>query len=328
MLPPAAWRLDNDPDIRDGETRIEVDLLALDAAFARRLRDTHADDPMLARATLLETVAERGKLHDPVTGAGGTVVGRIGQRRIALPSALSAVPLWLTDISGWDGVSAIVPARGYAIAFARTPTATVPDDLPVRTTLAALDVAAVPSLVRRHVRRGARVAVLDGASIAGAFACVAAREAGASAVVTTVTTLDGARAVEHVGAARPVVADVRSAVAASRSLRNALTGAADLTVSCVDITGAEGTALLTTADDGIALFTSRATSFADLVTEAGRLSSRCTILAGGGHEPGETDHALDLVRTWPALSSSIDARAASTSSTATSRVGGRGERGP
>lgn len=301
VTPQAAWRLDNRPDLWPGERRVDVELVALDPVWMRRLRDACEGDGPAMRRSLLETLAERGKLHDPVTGAGGTLVGRLGGVLVALPSGLSTVPLWLTGVAGWDGRTPTVPADGYAVVFPRTPLVPLPDDLDVRVALAALDAAPAVGLVLRTVTAGAHVAVLGGATTAGALASVAAREGGADRVAATVSTLEEARLVERVGAADPVVADVGDPLRTATALRARLDGPAAVTAVCGDAPGAEGAALLTTAQDGVAVFTTLATSFPDLVTEARRLHHSGTLLVGGGHAPGEADHALDLVRTWPAL---------------------------
>lgn len=312
-LPQAAFRLDPSPVVQRNEMGIHVDLLNLDAASYRQLRDTHGGTAERLRAALLEIVAERGKLQNPVTGSGGMLVGRVGDvgpdhpgrvargTRVATLVSLTLTPLWLEDISGWDGTSEVVPARGHAIVFARSPFAVVPDDLDLRVGLSVLDVAGAPALLARHVRPGSRVAVIGGSGKSGSLACIAAREAGASQVVAVVPSLRDVRLVEHVGAARPVIADATDPVACSAALSVALSGPADLTAVCVDVPGAEGAALLSTADAGTVVFFSMATSFARAALGAEGLGADLTLLIGNGYIPGHAEHALGLVRRHAAL---------------------------
>jgi L-erythro-3,5-diaminohexanoate dehydrogenase len=314
-------RLDPSPTVWANELGVHVELLSLDAASFRQLRETYPGEPGPLRAALLEICAERGKVVNPVTGSGGMLVGRVSEvgpdhpcaaapgTRVATLVSLTLTPLWLEDISGWDGASEIVPARGHAIVFARSPFAVVPDDLELRTVLSVLDVAGAPALLDRHVRSGMRVAVIGGSGKSGSLACVAAREAGASEVAALVPTLADVRLVESVGAARPVVGDATDPVRASQAIVNALGGPADLTAVCVDVADAEGAALLSTDDGGTVIFFSMATSFTRAALGAEGLGADLTLLIGNGYVPGHAERALSLVRDHAPLRALFDWRA-------------------
>jgi L-erythro-3,5-diaminohexanoate dehydrogenase len=75
VLPQAAERLDASPDIGPDEVRVRVERLNLDAASYRQLSVAHGGDGDAIRAAVLSTVAERGKMQNPVTGSGGMLVG-------------------------------------------------------------------------------------------------------------------------------------------------------------------------------------------------------------------------------------------------------------
>jgi len=77
VLPQAAQRLDTDPAIRDDEVRLRVQRLNLDAASFRQLETKHGGDGDAVRAEVLEIVRSRGKMHNPVTGSGGMLVGTV-----------------------------------------------------------------------------------------------------------------------------------------------------------------------------------------------------------------------------------------------------------
>ena len=168
VLPQAAWRLDPSPAIWPDETRVRVDRLNLDAASFRQLREAAGGDPAAIRAAVLEIIASRGKMHNPVTGSGGMLTGVVeetGPRsplglrpgdRIATLVSLSLTPLALTGgLAGWDGRSEQVPCDGHAILFGRSMAAVLPDDLPVPLALAVLDVCGAPALTRRVVAAAA-----------------------------------------------------------------------------------------------------------------------------------------------------------------------------
>jgi len=90
-LPQAASRLDVSPQIWSDEVRIDVETLNLDAASYRQLAEVHrtADgrvDGGALRAAVLDIVATRGKMQNPVTGSGGMLIGTVAE---ALDRALA-----------------------------------------------------------------------------------------------------------------------------------------------------------------------------------------------------------------------------------------------
>src|SRR5690349_23979567 len=66
VLPQAAWRLDSDPAIWPDEVRIRVDRLNLDAASYRQLRESTGGSAGAMRGAVLQIVADRGKMQNPV----------------------------------------------------------------------------------------------------------------------------------------------------------------------------------------------------------------------------------------------------------------------
>ncbi|PZF82052.1 zinc-binding alcohol dehydrogenase, partial [Micromonospora endophytica] len=166
VLPQAAWRLDPRPEIAPNEVRIRVERLNLDAASFRQLWEKHDGDGDAVRAEVLEIVATRGKMQNPVTGSGGMLIGTVeeaGRRsplgfkpgeRVATLVSLTLTPLVITDgLSGWDGRSEQVPCDGWAILFARSIAAVLPEDLDPQLSLAVLDVCGAPALTGRVVSR-------------------------------------------------------------------------------------------------------------------------------------------------------------------------------
>ena len=78
VLPQAAQRLDTDPAIRDDEVRVRVERLNLDAASFRQLAEKHhGDGDGRPRRGAGDRRARRGKMHNPVTGSGGMLVGTV-----------------------------------------------------------------------------------------------------------------------------------------------------------------------------------------------------------------------------------------------------------
>ena len=322
VLPQAAWRLDASPVIAPDEVLVRVDRLNLDAASYRQLRDTYAGDPDKIRAAVLEIIATRGKMQNPVTGSGGMLTGTVEQagpdsplglapgQRIATLVSLTLTPLVITDsLRRWDGQSEQVPCAGHAVLFGRSIAAVLPDDLPVPLSLAVMDVCGAPALTERVIKPGATALVIGAAGKSGSLSAAAARRAGAARVIGVVPTEAEAALLRDADGLvdEIVVADARDPVGLAARTR-AAGGPADVTVVCVDVAGCEGGAILSTAQGGTVIFFSMATSFSAAALGAEGLAADVTMLVGNGYVPGHAELALGLIRTNPALRALFERR--------------------
>jgi len=335
VLPQAAQRLDADPAIRADEVRITVERLNLDAASFRQLSDTHGGDGEAVRRAVLEIIETRGKMHNPVTGSGGMLIGTVAEAgpdsplgltpgdRVATLVSLTLTPLAVTDgLSRWDGRSEQVPCTGHAILFARSIAAVLPDDLDPDVALAVFDVCGAPALTDRVVRGHAQgrgrptVAVLGGAGKSGSLALAAARRAGAARTLGVVPTPAEEKLLVDAGSAGGgmadvvAVADARDPVATAAAVTGALGGPADVTVVCVDVPGCEHGAILSTAPGGTVIFFSMATSFPAAALGAEGLAADVTMLIGNGYVPGHAAAALSVFRAEPGVRALFRARLA------------------
>ena len=323
VLPQAAWRLDADPAIAPDEVRVAVERLNLDAASFRQLADKHGGDGDAVRAEVLGIIETRGKMHNPVTGSGGMLIGtveEVGPRstlglrvgdRVATLVSLTLTPLRITDgLARWDGRGEQVPAHGHAILHGRSIAARLPDDLAPELALAVFDVCGAPALTDRVVRAaatrpsfasGVTVAVLGGAGKSGSLALVAARRVGARTVGIVRDEEEAARLREAGIADAVAVADARDAVTVASAVSAALGQPASVTVVCVDVPGCEHGAILATAPGGTVVFFSMATSFAAAALGAEGLAADVTMLIGNGYAPGHAELALALVREEPGV---------------------------
>ena len=323
VLPQAAWRLDTDPVLRDDEVRVRVERLNLDAASFRQLEGKHGGDGDAVRREVLEIVRTRGKMHNPVTGSGGMLVGTVEEvgessplglapgMRIATLVSLTLTPLLIEDdLADWDGRSEQVPTDGHAILFGRSIAAELPEDLPTALALAVMDVCGAPALVQRHVQRYDEpvVAVVGGAGKSGSLCLAAARRAGARHTIAVVPHQAEADLLTPTGLANHVlVCDARDPVA----LRDAIAlagGPVDLSVVCVDVPGCEGGAILSTAAGGTVIFFSMATSFSAAALGAEGLAADVTMIVGNGYVPGHADLALEIIRADPGVRALFERR--------------------
>ena len=331
VLPQAAWKLDPSPALVDGELRVRVQRLNLDAASFRQLSDKHVGDGEAVRAEVLDIVRTRGKMQNPVTGSGGMLVGvveeigpnshhhelEVGDAVTTLVS-LTLTPLQIDDeLRDWDGLSEQVPCDGHAILFDRTIVAKVPDDLNGTLAMAVMDVCGAPALTARVVRRyveaghAPTVAVIGGAGKSGSLSLAAARRARAKRTVGIVPVVREAEALRRAGLADIVaLADARDPVGLSDAIHNALGEPADIVVVCVDVPGCEHGAILSCGDGGTIIFFSMATSFATAALGAEGLAADVTMLIGNGFTPGHADLAFDLLRTEPGIATLFSERLA------------------
>lgn len=335
VLPQAAQRLDTRRDLWPDEVRIRVEKLNLDAASYRQLEGTHtaADgsvDGAAVRRAVLDIVAGRGKMQNPVTGSGGMLIGTVEEvgpasplglavgDRVATLVSLTLTPLVIEDgLEQWDGMGEQVPCDGYAVLFGRSIAAVLPDDLDPDLALSVMDVCGAPALTARVVSRYAAehpgdvtVAVVGGAGKSGSLSLAAARAAGATRTIGVVPHGDEATLLTDAGLADAVVvADARDPIALRDAVLDA-GGPADLTVVCVDVPGCEGGAILATAEGGTVIFFSMATSFAGAALGAEGLAADVTMLVGNGYVPGHAAYALDLLRTTPGVRSLFERRLA------------------
>jgi L-erythro-3,5-diaminohexanoate dehydrogenase len=323
VLPQRADVLDPSLPLGDDEVAIAVDALNVDAASFRQLEAASGNDPARIAEEIARIVRARGKLHNPATGSGGMLIGRVravGARhpaagalrpgeRIATLVSLTLTPLRLDRIRAVRPDVERVECEGEAILFATGPWARLPDDLPETLALAALDVAGAPALVARHARPGQRVLVL-GAGKSGALVCAQAKEtlAGRGEVVAADVSDAALAAVAGTGACdRALRVDATDAVATLAAVM-AAGGPFDLVVSCASVPGAETAALLSVRDGGTVLFFSMATSFTAAALGAEGVGKDALLVVGNGYVPGHAELTLGLLRRNPRLRALFEAR--------------------
>ena len=99
-LPQAARRLNNDFDsVYDDELLLEVERLNIDSASFVQM-EGQGD----VAAQILETVRTRGKQHNPVTGSGGMLLGRVAR----VGAALAELKSPLATLHKGDRVATLV----------------------------------------------------------------------------------------------------------------------------------------------------------------------------------------------------------------------------
>lgn len=321
-MPQAAERLNPSLLLADDELEIDVDHLNVDSASFEQIKQEANALPSLIAARIRDIVADRGKLHNPVTGSGGMLVGRVRRvgahhpsagtlrpgDRIATLVSLTLTPLEIQSIQGVHLQSERVDVTGRAILFASGIFAKLPDDFSDQVSLAILDVCGAPAWVSRLTRPGDRVLVI-GAGKSGALACAAAKKSGARVFALDLREDAPRRLVDGGLADVALAADATRPVEVLRVISDETDGRlCDLVVSCASVGGTEMSSILSTRTGGRILFFSMATSFTAAALGAEGCGRDVTMYVGNGYAEGHAEAALGLVRESTALRRFFEAR--------------------
>lgn len=314
VLPQPAWRLDSGLPIACNEVLIDVSHLNVDAASFTQLEREAGGDARRVGELIEGIVAQRGKLHNPVTGSGGMLIGTVRELgsglagvsplrpgdRIATLVSLSLTPLHIDRIVAVHPQRDQVEIEGYAVLFETGLYAVLPDDLPQAVALAILDVAGAPAQTARLVKPGDTVVVIGGGGKSGALCLYEARKrAGAQGCVIGVSPVEAEcqRMREWGWADRTLQVDATDALAMLDAVSGATGGRlADVTINCVNVEHTEMGSILVTRQGGRIYFFSMATRFTAAALGAEGVGKDVEMLIGNGYARGHAEHALGLLR--------------------------------
>ncbi|MHB1420368.1 MAG: L-erythro-3,5-diaminohexanoate dehydrogenase [Bacillota bacterium] len=313
ILPQAAWRLDNRMIIYDNEILINVSMLNIDAASFTQIKQSTGNDAEKTKEYILRIVQERGKLHNPVTGSGGMLVGTIAAvgsaikanklhpgDRVATLVSLTLTPLWIKEIMKIHLERDQVEVDGKAVLFESGIYAKLPPDIPEAVALAVLDVAGAPAQTARLVQPGNTVVIVGGGGKSGVLCTYVARKQ--SGRLGTIIGIGSGKhscaLMRKLGWTDHVIrANATDGVAVMQAVARATNGKmADVTINCVNIPGTEMASILSTRDGGIVYFFSMATSFTAAALGAEGVGKDVTMIIGNGYATGHAEMALQLLR--------------------------------
>ncbi|WP_234410377.1 zinc-binding dehydrogenase [Caldalkalibacillus mannanilyticus] len=277
-LPQPAWRLDASSFLYDNELLIEVDVLNIDSASFLQLKEEAKGEVEALQKSILSIVEERGKLHNPVTGSGGMLIGRVKEiganygssevqvgDRIATLVSLTLTPLSIQKIHHIDLNTGQIKITGEAILFQSGIYALLPGDLPEALSLAVLDVCGAPAQVDQLVQEGDTVLILGAGGKSGLLSTYQAKKrAGSKGKVIAMEYGEaGIQLLEQLQLADHVIqGNARDAVKTLEQVEQVTAGAlADVVINCVNVPQTEMSSILCTKERGITYFFSMATSF-------------------------------------------------------------------
>jgi len=319
LLPQPAWKIDNTMEIYDNEILIDVEVLNIDSASFTQIEEEAGGDEDRIAGIMTGIVKERGKHHNPTTGSGGMLTGRVekigtaleGKRdlqvgqRIASLVSLSLTPLRIDKIKKIHKEIDQVEIEGKAVLFESGIYSVLPDDLPQTLSLAVLDVAGAAAQTAKLVKPGDRVVIIGAGGKSGLL-CLheAKKRAGITGQVIGIAPREASKKrAESTGLCDTVLmADASDALDVMQKVEEATGGAlADVTINCVNIPNTELSSILATRDGGLVYYFSMATSFTAAALGAEGVGKDVTMIVGNGYTRDHAAISLNIMRESPVL---------------------------
>ncbi len=314
VLPQGAWKIDNAMAIFDNEILIDVSALNIDAASFTQIKNEAQGDLAQIERSVLGIVQQRGKMHNPVTGSGGMLIGAVREigpalagkidlkvgDKIATLVSLSLTPLRIDEVVRLHLQQDQIEIVGQAILFETGLYAKLPEDIPEKLALAVLDVAGAPAQTARLVQAGDTVVVIGGGGKSGTLCLYEARKrAGPTGCIIGVSPFEkDCQRMQALGwADHALQVDATDALGLMQAVSGVTQGRlADVVINCVNIPNTEMGSILATREHGKIYFFSMATSFTAAALGAEGAAKDVEMIVGNGYAVGHAQHALDLLR--------------------------------
>ncbi|WGS65331.1 L-erythro-3,5-diaminohexanoate dehydrogenase [Marinitoga aeolica] len=313
LLPQAAKKIDNTMEIYSNELLIDVITLNIDSASFTQIKEACNKDVKKMEKMILDIVNERGKMQNPVTGSGGMLIGTVKEigpdfpdktlkvgDKIATLVSLSLTPLKIEKIKKINIENDQVDIDGQAILFETGIYAKLPEDIPEKLALAALDVAGAPAQVNKLVKEGDTVCIIGGGGKSGVLCSYQAmKNAGDKGKVIVVEySEENAKRIKDMKLAHEViVADATKPVDIYHKVLEVTNGKyCDVTINNVNVPDTEMSSILITKDEGTVYFFSMATSFTKAALGAEGVGKDINMMIGNGYTKGHADLTLQILR--------------------------------
>ena len=314
LLPQAADKIDNTPEIWSNEILIDVIALQPTATAMHSIKEKCGTDLEAIKAEIMAIVEDRGKFQDPVTKSGGMLIGTVKEigedmknqvgdlkvgDKIATLVSLSLTPLKIYEIEEINLDTEQVFCKADAVLFESGIYTKIPEDLGQELSLAVMDIAGAPAQVAMNAKPGDTVVIM-GAGKAGLLCLAAAKERVApnGKVVCMEYMESQCELVKELGLADVVLqVNGQKPLETYQKYMKALDGElADFTVSTVNVPNTELSTILVTKDTGEIYFFSMSTDFVKASLGAEGAKKYVKMVLGAGYYPGHADITFDLVR--------------------------------
>ena len=325
-LPKMAWKLDTLLPIRDNELLIDVETVNLNAAsFAQMVTEMKANQEQIVQK-VWSIVATRGKMQNPITGSGGTLMGKVRQigkdhpakghlvegDEICTLVSLTLTPLHIERINSLDIYSGQMDIDGYAILFESGLYTKVPPTIPKKLFLSIFGEAGSTYQSFLLCASGFNVVVVGAVEKIGILSLFAIRSklGKTGKLVALVFDQRDAERLRRLGIVDEAIAvDLTDILAASQYVEKKLNGKlADLTVDCMSIPGSEMFSILITKDEGTVYFANPATRFTEAGLGAEGIGKATNLIFYRGYLKGHVEFCIKLVEENPTLAQYLEER--------------------
>ena len=319
VLPQPADKINNNcSHVWDNEILIDVQYLNIDSASFTQIKAEQGDDERII-SRIKEIVHSRGKMHNPVTGSGGMLIGTVeyigeklqstcplvpGDKVVSLVS-LSLTPLQIDKIIALNRKTDQVQISGKAILFANSLYARLPEDMSETLALAVLDVCGAPAQTARLVQAGDTVIIVGAGGKSGVLcAWEAQRRAGVNGKVIGIAHSDkGAADLKKLNLCdKVIVLDAQDAIGCYTAIHAQTDGSlADIVINCVNVPDTELSSIMMCRERGTVYFFSMATSFTKAALGAEGIGKDVEMIIGNGYTRGHAETALNILRESEAI---------------------------
>ena len=312
VLPQAATQIDNNMEIHSNEILIDVQSLNIDSASFTQIKNEVGADADKIAARIMEIVADKGKMQNPVTGSGGMLIGSIAKigtdletdlkvgDKIATLVSLSLTPLKIENVTAVHMETDRVDIKGQAILFETGLYAKLPADMTEELALAALDVAGAPAQTAKLAKPGDSVLILGGAGKSGMMCCYEAKKRvgpTGKVVAAVINEEEKEKLVSSDLCHQVIIADATKPIEVlEKSLAANGNNEYDLAINVVNVPNTEMSTILPVRDAGIAYFFSMATSFTQAALGAEGVGKDVTMIVGNGYTKGHAEITLEALR--------------------------------
>ena len=319
-FPILAWKLDTSLPIRDDEILIKVRLINVNAASFNQIAGGDNADPIEIAKKISSIVALRGKLHNPITGTGGTMMGEVlevginhpeygkvrkGDRICTLMST-SMSPLVLDRITGINMNTRQIEVEGYAILFRDSYFSKVPDGWNPNVYLAIVGEAGSCYESALRCRPDSTVLLIGASEKVGLLSMFAVREklGNTGKLIAVTRHAEQYEELKSLNVADMIViADAGKPMEAYETLRKALpkNTVIDYTVNCSSTSGNEMLAVLITRDRGMVYFASPAASYSTASLGAEGIGKEIDLMFYRGYINGHVAFCMRLIKNYPQI---------------------------
>lgn len=313
VLTQAAAKIDNDMEKRySNEIICDVISLNIDSASFTQIEEACGGDVEKIKKMILDIVAEKGKMQNPVTGSGGMFIGSVAYigedldvdvavgDKIASLVSLSMTPLKIEKILAVHPEIDRVDIVGQAVLFESAVYAKLPEDMSEPLALAALDVAGAPAQTAKLVKPGDSVLILGGAGKSGILCCYEAmkRVGPTGKVVALGHSQKGIDELEKLGICHEIIKGSASRPVEVLEKALAANGGKeyDISICCVNVDNCEMSAILPVRDGGCVYFFSMATSFTKAALGAEGVGKDVSMIIGNGYTKDHAQITLQELR--------------------------------